>query len=388
MAQKMADNGKILIIDDEQIVLDSCTAILVEKDYQIATALNGEEGLRLLEEFKPDIVFVDLKMPGISGFEVLEKIHEFDPTIVRIVITGFSTVDSAVEAMKKGAYDFLPKPFTPDEFRMITQRGLEKRNLILETIALRREKELLREHFAAIVSHELKSPLNAVLQNLYALSDELAEVVTEEQLKRIERMKTRVNDLVKLINKWLRVYSVDIEKIRDNFEPIAIKTVITKAIENVSPQAQRKDIEIVTQIAETSILVNGDEVSLVEALVNILGNAIKYSRISSQISVSVTQDTEWVNIAITDQGVGIPEEDIPHIFDDFYAGTPGPSEKKGSGIGLAITKRIIDAHDGSISVQSKPGEGSTFTINLPIYQGELFQPTTQNKLNELIENPN
>ena len=165
----MDRNYKILIIDDEEIVLDSCIEILSSNDYMINTASNGEMGLELLKEIQPDIVFVDLKMPGLSGIEVLEKIHSLDPTIVTVVITGYATVDSAVEAMKHNAYDFLPKPFTPDELRLLTKRGLERRNLILETQALRREKELLRENFAAIVSHELKSPLGAVQQNIYLL---------------------------------------------------------------------------------------------------------------------------------------------------------------------------------------------------------------------------
>lgn len=372
----MVEESKVLIIDDEDIVIDSCTSILSGRNYNIATANNGIIGLQLLEEFQPDLVFVDLKMPGISGFEVLEKINEFDPTIVRIVITGFSTVDSAVEAMKKGAYDFLPKPFTPDEFRLITKRGMERRKLVLETIALRKEKELLREHFAAIVSHELKSPLNAVQQNLYVLEDELSDVLTKDQYNRVDRMKSRVNDLVKLINTWLRVYSVDIEKIKDNFEPITVSTVISKAVESISSQAQRKDIEIVIQINEATQQVNGDEVSLVEALINIIGNAIKYSRVSSKILVVVTHDYENVTITVADSGVGILVEDIPFIFNDFYAGTPGPGATKGSGIGLAITKRIIEAHDGSISVESELGKGSTFIINLPVQlMGTNKQPT-------------
>ena len=107
-----------------------------------ATAMDGTFGLEMVREFQPDIIFVDLKMPGISGFDVLERIHTFDPTIVSIVITGYATVDSAVEAIKKGAYDFLPKPFTPDEFRVITGRAIERRRLVLETSALRREREI------------------------------------------------------------------------------------------------------------------------------------------------------------------------------------------------------------------------------------------------------
>ena len=136
----MKSKSRILIIDDEEVVLDSCSQILEGGNYEIATSLDGTSGLKLAGKFKPDLAFVDLKMPGLSGFDVLEKLHDIDPTIVTIVITGYATINSAVEAMKKGAYDFLPKPFTPDEFRIITQRGLEKRSLILETIALRREK--------------------------------------------------------------------------------------------------------------------------------------------------------------------------------------------------------------------------------------------------------
>src|SRR5512138_2607125 len=206
----MDNPSRILIIDDEEIVLDSCKQILKGSSHKIATATNGTLGLSLLNEFQPDLVYVDLKMPGISGLEVIGKVREFDPTIVTIVITGFATVSSAVEAMKNGAYDFLPKPFTPDEFRLITQRGLDRRRLILETIALKREKEMLREQFAAIVSHELKSPLSAVQQNLFFLMDELSGQLSEEQIQKFERMKIKINDLINMIHTWLRVLSVDV----------------------------------------------------------------------------------------------------------------------------------------------------------------------------------
>src|SRR4030067_1257315 len=185
----MDTKSKILIIDDEEVVSDSCTLILEGSDYTVRTAEDGASGLKLVNELQPDLVFIDLKMPGIQGIEVLEKITESNPTIVSIVITGYATVTSAVEAMKKGAYDFLPKPFTPDELRLIARRGLEKRRLILEAITLRKEKEMLREQFAAIVSHELKAPLGAVQQNLFVLVDELSNQLTEEQKGRFERMK-------------------------------------------------------------------------------------------------------------------------------------------------------------------------------------------------------
>jgi two-component system sensor histidine kinase ResE len=242
---------------------------------------------------------------------------------------------------------------------------LERRKLVLETIRLRKEKELLREHFAAIVSHELKSPLGAVQQNLFVLADDLAEKMTEEQNEKISRLQGRIGDLVELINTWLRVISVDISKIRDDFKPLSIETVITKAVENVEPQAIRKDNEIKPKLSASLPQVSGNEGTLVEAIVNILNNAVKYSRVGEKIEIRAESDNGSISIHITDDGVGIAAEDLPHIFEDFYSGKTRPKGERSSGVGLAISKRIIEAHDGIISVKSKLGEGSAFSIRLP-----------------------
>ncbi len=361
---------KVLIIDDDEVVLDSCTAILEDSEYEIATATDGTTGLNLIEEYQPDLVFVDLKMPGISGFKVLEKLNQHDSTIVTIVITGYATVSSAVEAMKRGAYDFLPKPFTPDEFRLIAKRGLEKRALVLETIALRREREMLRENFAAIVSHELKSPLGAVQQNLFVLTNELEGKVTKDQSRKLERMKSRIAELVELINTWLRGISVDIKSIKENFQPLSIATPIAKAVESNEPHANRKDIEILTTIEEPVGIVMGHEGTLTEALINIIGNAVKYSHAGSKITVKAERTDGAVVISVSDTGVGISEEDISRIFDDFFRAKSGEEVATGAGLGLAISRRIVEAHDGSISVRSELGRGSTFELKLPALKSE------------------
>ena len=366
----MNGSYKILIIDDEQVVRDSCKDILAGNGFQIDTAQDGTQGLKRVREFQPDLVYVDLKMPGIPGLEVLREIQDYDSTVVTVVITGFATVSSAVEAMKQGAYDFLPKPFTPDEFRLITRRALEKRKLVLETIALRREKEMLRENFAAIVSHELKSPLGAVQQNLYVLEAQLSGQVTEEQQNRLARMKTRISGLVELINTWLRVIAVDIESIKDAFEPVLLSSVITAAVETVQPHALRKDIELVTSYEAPSSTVFGEEGTLTEVVVNLCTNAIKYSYPGSEVLISVDETEDQVEIRVSDSGVGISEEDLPHIFDDFYSGSVGQSGERGHGLGLALSRRIIQIHNGSIAVESELGKGSTFVIRLPAYDDE------------------
>jgi two-component system sensor histidine kinase/response regulator len=361
----MENQPKILIIDDEEVVLDSCTQILKGSGHLIATAADGTKGLQILQEFHPDLVFVDLKMPGISGFEVLERIHELDSTIVTVVITGFATVSSAVDAMKKGAYDFLPKPFTPDEFRLITRRGLERRRLVLEAISLRREKELLREQFASIVSHELKAPLGAVQQNLFALEFELANLLNESQKEKLERIKIRIEELLKLINSWLRVISVDINKLKEGFTSIDATVPIQNALESIQTLAARKNIEVVTSFDTQLPQITGDALSLSEVFVNIIGNAIKYSPDGTTVHVKTRRQGDAIQVSVKDSGIGISPEDLPHIFEGFYRGKSGQATA-GHGIGLAVSRQIVDAHGGSITVDSELGKGTTFVVGLPV----------------------
>ncbi len=366
--------SRILIVDDEDVVLDSCLQVLEGRGYEVATARDGTEGLKLVREFAPDLVLVDLKMPGISGFEVLEEIRAGDPTIVTIVITGYSTVNSAVEAMKKGAFDFLPKPFTPDELRLITARGLERRRLVLEGIALRREREMLRENFSAIVSHELKSPLGAVQQNLFALAAELGPQLGPAQRERFERLEARIADLIKLIQGWLKAVSLPVARLKEGFAPVAVGVPIAKAVESVQPEATRKDIEIATCAGEALPPVLGDEGSLAEALVNLVGNAVKYTRPGGKVRVAARAEGGRVLISVVDTGVGISPEDLPFVFDDFYRARNAPAAEAGAGLGLALTRRIVEAHDGVVSVESELGKGTTFVVDLPAHEADRSSP--------------
>src|SRR4030042_1574437 len=135
----MPDQANILVIDDEQIMREGCSRILSKDGWAVITAENGKQGLDEIQTRLEDIdvILLDLMMPGMSGMEVLDQVRGINPTLLVIVITGYATVESAVEAMKKGAYDFIPKPFTPNTIRMIVSRGLEKRKLWLEKVLLR-----------------------------------------------------------------------------------------------------------------------------------------------------------------------------------------------------------------------------------------------------------
>jgi signal transduction histidine kinase len=378
---------KILIIDMDKAVLDSCIETLIEGPYLVATVMDSGFGLEIIKEFQPDLVFVDLNTSGVPGHKALEHIREFDPTIVVIATAWATTVSSTVEAIRNGAFEYLPKPFTNDELHTTVAQGVERRKLVKEAASLRREREMLREHFAAIVSHELKAPIGNVLQNLYALEHDLSDQLTNEQADRMGRMKNSLDDLIDLIKSWLNVISDngDISKIREKFIPISIPDVITKAIESVEAHAVRKDIELASSIEDNVRFVHGDMVTLCEALVNLIGNSIKYSRMGSRIHVKAERQGEAVLIAVMDRGVGISKEDLPYVFGDFYVGKSAPVDERGSGLGLAITRRIIEAHDGSISVESSLGKGSTFTIRLPALKAVPEDPEQAEKVAVTIE---
>lgn len=382
--EQMSQNEtKVLIIDRELSALESCVDCLSDGPYLVSTVMDSAFGLQIVKEFQPDLVVVDLDTDGVPGFQVIERIHEFDPTIIQIATAWSTTVSSTVEAIRKGAFEYLPKPYSKDELQIAAQRAIEHRRLIQEAASLRREREMLREQFAAIVSHELKSPLGSVLQNLYALEHDLAANLSEDHVARIGRMKGSINHLLDLIRSWLNVISGggDINKIRENFKPVSIPEVIAKAIESVESHAVRKDIEIAPSIDDKAGFVHGDMVTLCEALVNLIGNAIKYTRMGSRIHVKATREGETIAIAVMDRGVGISKEDLPFIFGDFYVGKSAPVAERGTGLGLAITRRIVEAHGGSISVESALDKGSTFIIRLPAFKagpsGEPQKPAAR-----------
>jgi signal transduction histidine kinase len=363
----MSDGPTVLIIDDEEVVRDSCAHILKKGNYRVETAENGEKGLQMVEDMRPDMVFVDLKMPGISGMEVLDRLQELDPTIIPIVITGYATIDTAVEAMKRGAYDFLPKPFGADELRLITRRGLEKRRLLLEANALRREKEIMRENFISIVSHELKSPLFAVQQTLYAFLAGVAGELPPTQREMLERIRSRIDEMLKLINTWVEMTSADFSRLKERFKPVDIPALLSRARETLKAKADSKNVQIVTHCPFSVKPVDGDEETLLEVFVNIIGNAIKYSNPDSCVSIAIEERDHEIQVSVSDTGLGIDKEDLPFIFDDFYRGkAQGKGGELGSGLGLAISRRIVQAHNGSIRVESERGKGSTFTVALPI----------------------
>jgi len=354
------------VIDDEESMRDSCSQILTKDGFQPETAENGAIGLKKVQNVKPDLVLIDLKMPGISGFEVLDKVKEYDPNIVSIVITGYATVESAVEAMKKGAYDFLPKPFTPDQLRIIIKRGLERRRLIQETESLRREKKLMEENFITMVSHQLRSPLSTIAQYFEVILGGMAGKVEPKQEEMLSKARDRLENLMELINDWLDLAQMNKGQIVDNLRPLSLKKVLEDIVEFIQPSAQKENVNLELIPYSGHDRIQGNEEKLKQVFSNLVTNAILYNKPNGSIKISVKEKEDFVAVNVEDTGIGIPEEHLPFIFDQFYRVKKSEGKKtKGTGLGLSIAMKIVEVHGGTIEVTSELGKGSTFTVFLP-----------------------
>lgn len=356
----------VLVIDDEESIRDSCSQILVKQGFMAETAEDGLTGMQKIKEIRPDLVLIDLKMPGISGMEVLEKLGETDPNIIPVVITGYATIESAVEAMKKGAYDFLPKPFSPEELRIIIRRGLERRKLILETESLRKEKKIMEENFITMVSHQLRSPLSAIVQYFEVILGGMVGKVKPKQKEMLLSAKVRLEGLLELINDWLDMAKINSGQIVDKLKPLSLKSVLKDIIEFMKPGARKENIrlELAEYTGDDTVL--GDKETLEQAFSNLLSNAIKYNKRNGSVSISIKENSHFIAVEVKDTGIGISQEHLPFIYDQFYQVNRSEGKKgKSSGLGLSIAKKIIDAHRGSIGVSSELGKGSTVTVLLP-----------------------
>jgi two-component system sensor histidine kinase/response regulator len=363
--RKVPQKATILVIDDEEAMRDSCSQVLNKDGYMTETAEDGHIGLRKIREIKPDLVLIDLKMPGMGGMELLEKIGQIDPDIVSIVITGYATIESAVEAMKLNAYDFLPKPFTPDQLRIVIGRGLERRRLTAESARLRWEKEMMRENFITLVSHQLRSPLTSVKQYFGVIREGFAGDVTEKQKEIIRKAGDYIDSLLKLINDWLDMSRVEAGRIKDKSEPVSLAAVLTEAAEALKPQAQDKKVILKLDLADNLPKLNGDPNCLKEAFLNLISNAIIYNQEGGTVTVNAKEQGDDLAVEVSDTGIGISKENLPFIFDEFFRVKNKETQHiSGTGLGLPIAKKIIEAHNGCVKAVSELGMGTTFSILL------------------------
>ncbi|MFO7588475.1 MAG: hybrid sensor histidine kinase/response regulator [Gemmatimonadota bacterium] len=363
-----ADAARIIVIDDDFAIRLACEKILARAGYRVETHEDGERGLAAVSERRPDLCVVDLKMPGLSGLEVVSRIHAIDPLIIVVVITGYATVETAVDAMKEGAYDFLPKPFTPDELRIIIERGLERRQLQLGARAAELEREMLKRKFLSFVSHQLRTPLVAIHQYLEVmkrLGD--APGAAEKRADWIDRCLARTSELQDLIDDWLTLSRLEGGRsLAREIRPIDVRPVVETVVRSYEEMARQEDVRLVLELPEHGPVALGDRNCVSVLVDNLVTNAIKYNRPGGSVVVGARERDGEVVLTVRDTGVGIAAENRERLFDEYYrVREEGAGAPRGTGLGLPICRRIVDELGGAIDVESELGVGSTFRVRLP-----------------------
>ena len=371
----MTDQLKVLVVDDEEPIRDSCRQVLTKAGYDCHTAVDGIEGLHFAHQIEPDLVLLDLKMPGMDGLTMLERLLKTHPNVVCIVITGYATIESAVEAMKHGAFDFLPKPFTPEELRVIVTRGLEQRKLLQETAALREEKERMQQYFISIVAHELRSPLLLVKQYLDLIVGGKMGKVDDTAQEMLTGAHSTLNGLLEIIADWLKLARIDAGDIAGVAEEIDLRPVLEAVVEDLMPRAEESGVSIRLDSSFMPCTVRGHREALDVVFRNLVSNAIKYNHPEGTIVLEGACVGSSLRIDVRDTGMGIPEAEIPFIFEDFFrVKSSKTAEIPGTGLGLSIVKKIVEGHHGSIEVESTEGEGTTFSVFLPLAAASTDAP--------------
>ena len=368
MIDQETETPTTVIIDDEESICEGCKQILEEEGWKVGVAHSGDDGLQIVKAMRPDTVLVDLKMPGMSGMEVLQRIREIDPLIVPIVMTGYGTIDTAVEALKKGADDYICKPFDEKTLKKTVEAGLQSHRYRQSAEALEHQKQIAIDNFAAVVCHQLKSPAAAASQWISIMKAGLSGPLTPDQEAALSRAHKRLAELAELVSDWLCLASV--ESCGSELETAAVDMdkLVRDTWATISEEEQPIRIELIINNKE-SRPVCGNEHLLQQLFGNLLRNSVKFTSGPGRISVDISPDGAFTVVSLTDTGMGIPEEELPHLFSPFYRGTrTNVKRKEGSGLGLVIARTIASVHKGTICVQSRLGEGATFTVRLPVLE--------------------
>jgi signal transduction histidine kinase len=373
----------ILLVDDQPAKLLGYEAILAELGENLIKARSAREALHVLLEQDVALILVDVCMPELDGFELVQLIrdHPRHRRASIIFVSAINVTDlDRLRGYESGAVDYMSVPLVPEILRArvmvfldlyrktnaleALNRELEAR--VAERTAALEEADRRKDVFLATLAHELRNPLAPIRNALHLLG---ADGVGEERRTQSREMIQRqVDHMVRLVDDLLDVSRISSGKISLRLERTDVDDVVTRAIETCQPLVDARGIRLSVSVGEPSLCVLGDSTRLVQVLCNVLHNAVKYSGDGGEVVVSVQVEGTDVVVSVRDDGIGIPADMLPRVFDLFtqVRGTVGAAEG-GLGIGLALARRLAEMHGGSLEARSEgAGQGSTFVLRLPL----------------------
>lgn len=373
--------ANIIVIDDEVGIREGCKRALTPHGFAVDTAENADQGLEKIKSKNYELALIDVMMPGTSGIDLISLIHEQDPDVVCIIITGYATVELAVAAIKRGAYDFLTKPFTTDDLSLVVNQGLERRRLALEArrlqsieaeaLRLREEKQRLEEldrakvAFIRLVTHELQAPISAISTYLDLILNNY--IPPDQQGEYLQRAQERAKEQIDLISDLLEFGRLKEIKGTKKAEQVQVDAELSEVARELEPQAAEKNIRLTTDIAPDLPTVFMPADYLKSIWTNLISNAIKYTLPGGKVNILLRQEEDMIKGVVQDTGIGIPADGMDKLFSEFYrAKNAKELNIPGTGLGLAIIKQIIEKAGGKIWVESEIDKGTTFTFTLPL----------------------
>jgi signal transduction histidine kinase len=401
---------RILVVDDEEGVAVTMEAILEMDGHEVMTATSGAEAIELIRGGQFDLVLTDLRLEDADGLQILAEVKRRSPETVTIILTGYASLDSAVQALREGAYDYLVKPCDVEELRATVNRGLERRRLgqqlrqrlgeletANETITslnadlqrrvdaatrelrghVERLKELdrLKSQFLSIASHELKTPVTAMsgflqvalrrVRKRLEAGNPGAQWETEQRatMQQLEVVRRQTDKLARLIDELLDVSRIQSGRVELRPADIDLGALVAEVVERMQHTTSTHVLRLDVAGAVT---VAADRDHVEQVLNNLISNAIKYSPEAGTIHFAVSAVDDGAEIEVRDQGIGIPPDELEAIFGVFYRSPDRRARDVGGmGLGLYISKEIIDRHGGRIWATSEIGKGTTFFVRLP-----------------------
>jgi len=364
---------KILIVDDESGMRDGaarCLKSLSFKEtdfpekisFEIFLAETGEAALKEIKEKSPDIVLLDYKLPDMNGLEVLQNCDS--TRFLTIVITAFASLEVAITATRRGAFDFLAKPFSPDELREAVKKAVKNIFMSRKVRQLQEEKSRIRFEFVSILAHELKSPL-AAIEGYLRLIDER---VKGEQLASydamVKRSMERIISMRKLINDILDLTRLESGKKKRIIEELDLGEISLYVYEGLALKAAEKKLKFELNYPE-KFKFAADKEEMEMLFSNLLSNAVKYNKQGGEIKLTIEKKDEFVSISCSDTGIGISKEEQQRLFGEFVRIKNEYTRNiEGSGLGLSIIKKIAAIYNGEVKVESTYNVGSVFSVKL------------------------